>query len=214
VLVNPCPKDPSDAPSDLLAQVDAHGWEELIRKADPESSLVLIRSAMGKKLREHSSPEDIWQETLAQAWRDRAKHEWRGEAAFRAWLFEIAKNRIRDAARGLATAKRGAGEAPARFSELGSSPSASISGFLPGDSQTPSRIVARSEKAEVLREALAALPPDLEAILRMHLLEEQTMEAIAAKLGIGVSAAWHRFRKGSEMLARILPGADASSAGP
>src|SRR5262245_50429790 len=123
-----------------FARIDARRWEELIRDADPEASLVLIRSAMGRQLREHCSAEDIWQETLTQAWRDRAKHEWRGEAAFRAWLFEIAKNRIRDAARGLATAKRGAGRAPARFSELGSSPSVSISAFLPGDSQTPSRI--------------------------------------------------------------------------
>jgi hypothetical protein len=32
------------------------------------------------------------------------------------------------------------------------------------------------------------------------------MESIAAQLGIGLSAAWHRFRKGSEHLARVLPG--------
>jgi len=211
--MDPRAREPSDPPPDLLAHVDERGWEELIRKADPESSLVLIRTAMGRKLSEHCTAEDIWQETLGQAWRDRAKHEWRGEAAFRAWLFEIAKNRIRDAARGLATEKRGGGKTPARFSELGSSPSASISAFLPGDSRTPSRIVARAEKPEVLREALSNLPPDLEAILRMHFLEEQTMEAIAERLGIGLSAAWHRFRKGSEMLARLLPGGAGPSSG-
>jgi len=50
----------------------------------------------------------------------------------------------------------------------------------------------------------------------MHLLEEMTMEAIAERLGLGLSAAWHRFRKGSEMLARILPPGtgDASTHGP
>ncbi len=174
---------------------------------------MLIRSAMSKKLRGHCTAEDIWQETLAQAWRDRAKHEWRGGVAFRAWLFEIAKNRVRDAARGLATAKRGAGRSPARFSDLESSPSASISAFLPGDSQTPSRIAARAERVKVLREALAQLPPDLEAILRMHILEERTMEAIAEQLGIGLSAAWHRFRKGSEILVRLLPGGAEPSSG-
>jgi DNA-directed RNA polymerase specialized sigma24 family protein len=47
----------------------------------------------------------------------------------------------------------------------------------------------------------------------MHLLEELTMEVVAERLGIGLSAAWRRFRRGSEMLARILPGwtGDASS---
>jgi RNA polymerase sigma factor (sigma-70 family) len=181
----------------------------------PDAMLVVIGSAMSKKLREHCSAEDIWQETLTHAWRDRAQHEWRGPAAFRAWLFEIARNRIREVARSLATEKRGAGRGPARFSELGSSSSASTSGFLPGDSQTPSRIVARGEKFEAMREALSALPPDLEEIVRMHLLEELTMEVIAERLEIGLSAAWHRFRKGSEMLARVLPGwtGDASSGG-
>src|SRR5206468_2651342 len=105
--------------------------------------------------------------------------------------------------RSFATEKRGAGRGAARFSELASSSSGSPSRFLPGDSQTPSRIAARGEKGEALRKALSQLPPDLERIVRMHLLEEVTMEAIAERLGIGVSAAWHRFRKGSEMLARI-----------
>jgi RNA polymerase sigma factor (sigma-70 family) len=177
----------------------------LIRSLKPESMIVVIESTMGPKLRQHCSPEDIWQEALVRAWRARAQHEWRGPVAFRAWLFEIARNCVRELGRSLATAKRGAGKAPLRFSELGSSPSASTPGGLPIDSQTPSRIVARGEKEEALRKALAELPPDLERIVRMHLLESLTMDVIATRLGIGVSAAWHRFRKGSEVLARILP---------
>lgn len=180
---------------------------------DPEAFLVVIDSAMSSKLKEQCSAEDIWQETLTHAWRDRALHEWRGPAAFRSWLFKIARNRIREVARVVATEKRGAGRGAARFSELGSTSSASTSRLLPGDSQTPSRIVARNEKLDAMRNALSELPPDLEQIVRMHLLEELTMEVIAERLGIGLSAAWRRFRKASEMLARILPGwtGDASS---
>jgi DNA-directed RNA polymerase specialized sigma24 family protein len=42
--------------------------------------------------------------------------------------------------------------------------------------------------------------------VRLHLVEEMTMEAIAHRLGISVSAAWRRFRKGAEICERILPG--------
>jgi RNA polymerase sigma factor (sigma-70 family) len=206
---------PPDSPPDPSPHIDPAGWEKLVREARPDAILVVLRNAMSKKLREHFSPEDIWQETLTHAWRDRAQYRWEGPAAFRAWLFEIAHNRIHDAARSLATQKRGAGRGAARFSELVSSSSGSPSGLLPGDSQTPSRIVARGEKGAVLRKALSELPPDLELIVRMHFLDGLTMEAIAKRLDIGVSAAWHRFRKGSEMLARILPSwtGDASGGG-
>jgi RNA polymerase sigma factor (sigma-70 family) len=195
---------------------DPRRWEEIVRSMNPAAMQVVIGSSMSKKLREHCSPEDIWQETLTHAWRDRAQHRWEGANGFRAWLFEIARNRIREVARGLSAEKRGAGERTARFSELATSSTSSVAAKLPLDSQTPSRIVSKDERRAAAREAVAALPPDLRDIVRMHLLEEQTMEAIAEKLGIGVSAAWHRFRKGSEILARILPpgAGEASSAGP
>jgi len=172
----------------------------------PESMLVVIGSSMSKRLREHFSPEDLWQETLSHAWRDRAQHHWRDASAFRAWLFEIARNRIHEAARSLATEKRGAGRPAARFTDIGTSTTTPVSGILPADSVTPSRILGRGEKRQALEKALAKLPPELSEIVRLHLLEELTMESVAAQLGIGLSAAWHRFRKGSEHLARVLPG--------
>jgi len=207
----PSSRGPNEGPEH---HADPARWEEIVRSMNPAAMQVVIGSSMSKKLRENCSPEDIWQETLTHAWRDRAQHRWEGQGAFRAWLFEIARNRIREVARGLSAEKRGAGERTARFSELTSSSTTSMAANFPLDSQTPSRIVSKDERRAAAREAVASLPADVREVVRMHLLEEQTMEAIAAKLGIGVSAAWHRFRKGSEMLARILPGGDASSAGP
>ena len=207
----------SQSDADPAFHDDKARWEEIVGSLNPAAMQVVIGASMSKKLREHCSPEDIWQETLTHAWRDRTQHRWSGPGAFRAWLFEIARNRIRETVRNLATEKRGSGARTARFSELAvSSSTSSVAARLPLDSQTPSRIVSKEEKITATREAVAALPPELGEIVRMHLLEEQTMEEIAAKLGIGLSAAWHRFRKGSEMLARILPAgsADGSSAGP
>lgn len=205
-------REPSDDPSlgDSLVHTDATRWEELIQSINPAAMHVVIASAMSKQLREHCSAEDIWQETLTHAWRDRAQHRWTGPAAFRAWLFEIARNRIREIARNATAEKRGGNLRTARFSELrpqaasGDGGSVSISANLPLDSQTPSRIVSREEKVAITQDALAELPPELRDIVRMHVVDELTMETIAQRLGIGLSAAWHRYRKGLELLMRRL----------
>ncbi len=189
---------------DSFVHTDSKRWDELIQAMNPAALQVVIGSAMSRQLRAHLSPEDIWQETLTHAWRDRAQHTWTNAAAFRSWLFEIARNRIREAARGMAAEKRGGERRTSRFSELATTSSTSLSADLPLDSQTPSRIVSRKEKAAITQEALSALPPELGAVVRMHLIEELTMEAIAERLGIGLSAAWHRYRKATEMLTREL----------
>ena len=198
--------DRDGSPADLPPHADPSRWADLVAGLPPASMLAVIASAMSRKLRDHCSAEDIWQETLAHAWRDRDQHVWRDASAFRAWLFEIARNRIHEAARGLATAKRGGGRPAARLTDLATSASTAASAILPADSVTPSRILGRGEKRAALEKAIAELPPDLAGVVRLHAIEGMTMEAIAERFGIGLSAAWHRFRKGSETLARVLPG--------
>ncbi|HEX5011621.1 MAG TPA: sigma-70 family RNA polymerase sigma factor [Planctomycetota bacterium] len=189
---------------DLSPHTDPSRWDQLIEEIRPAAILVVIASSMSKSLRAHCSAEDIWQETLAQAWGARDEYQWRGSVAFRAWIFEIARNRIRDAARSMKTEKRGAGRAALRFSELESGLSSALSRLLPPDSVTPSRILMHAERAAAMQAALAALPPELEPVVRMHLFEDLTMEVIAERLGIGVSMAWRRFRKGSAIYSRHL----------
>jgi RNA polymerase sigma-70 factor, ECF subfamily len=196
--------EPTRADDELPRHADPARWDQLIEEIRPAAILVVLASSMSKSLRAQCSPEDIWQETLAQAWSSRDQHRWTSSAAFRTWLFEIARNRIRDVARNLDTAKRGAGRPAARFSELEGGRSTAISRMLPPDSVTPSRIAMHTERAAAMQDALAALPPDLEPVVRMHLFEELTMEVIAERLGISVSAAWRRFRKGSELCSEQL----------
>jgi RNA polymerase sigma factor (sigma-70 family) len=196
--------EPTRAENELSPHADPARWDQLIEETRPAAILVVIASSMSKSLRAQCSPEDIWQETLAQAWSARDQHHWTNSAAFRAWIFEIARNRIRDAARNLETAKRGGGRPAARFSELEGGNSTAISRMLPPDSVTPSRIVMHTERAMAMQKALALLPPELESVVRMHILEELTMEVIAERLGIGISAAWRRFRKGSELYSSNL----------
>jgi hypothetical protein len=94
-------------PNPLLSE-DPLAWECLIESVGPAAMIVRIRSRMGPALLARAAPEDLWQETLLYAWRDRARHEWKGPAAFKGWLLSIAENRIRDALDRAGAQKRGA----------------------------------------------------------------------------------------------------------
>ena len=150
------------------------------------------------------SAEDIWQETLAVAWRDRAQHRWSGPRDYRSWLISIARNRIRDLARALGRDKRGGGERPALFSGLEVGGASRLEQLLPAGSTTPSRIASAREQAQLMGEALASLPAELGDVIRRHLFEEETMEAVAVALSVTLDQAWYRFRKGSTLYARRL----------
>jgi RNA polymerase sigma factor (sigma-70 family) len=196
--------DGLSAEDQLPPHTDPARWDQLIEEIRPAAIMVVIASSMSRSLKARCSAEDIWQETLAQAWSARGQYRWHGSAAFRAWIFEIARNRIRDAARRLQAAKRGAGHAAVPFSELESGRWSTLSRLLPPDSVTPSRIAMHAERAAAMQAALAALPAELRGVVRMHLFEDLTMEVIAERLGIGVSMAWRRFRKGSELFSKSL----------
>jgi RNA polymerase sigma factor (sigma-70 family) len=196
------PADPSP-----LASGDPLAWEGLIESVNPPAMLVRIEGRMGALLRQRMSAEDLWQETLLHAWRDRGRHEWRGLLPFRNWLLEVAENRIRDAADREGAQKRGGGEAgePLAAGSRGS-------GLGPGErifaSTTPSRHAQHCEQAELLRAALAALPELSREVVRRRLFEEQGLDEIAAALGISHAAVKHRLRKGvalyRERLAALL----------
>ncbi len=164
---------------------------------------------MSSSLRAALLPEDIWQETLLHAWRDRERFEWRGLASFRRWLLQIAENRIRDANDRTRAGERGRTEpavlrTPRRFSD------ASSSGADPVlfQSTTPSRVAWHREQAELMRSALESLPELVREVVRLRLFEERTPDEIAQELSISRAAVKHRLRQGSalyrERLARSL----------
>jgi RNA polymerase sigma factor (sigma-70 family) len=179
----------------------------LIESVGPASLLVVIDSRMSGTLKKQLAPEDILQDALLHAWRDRARFEWRGLKSFRSWLLTIIDHRIRDAATREGAAKRGGGESPVPFSvlERGPSPGQAESHFAgPVASTTPSRLAIHKEQASAMHAALGAIPAELREIVRLRLFEQIGVKDVAQRLGIGVSAVRHRFRKGAEMYRRVL----------
>lgn len=183
---------------------DPAQWDRLVEAVGPDGVLVAIARMMGPAVRGCCEPEDVWQEALICAWRDRERHTWTDVRAYRSWLLTIARNRVTDIARAASAEKRGGGTAPVGFGDLAPPTDGSVSDLFPAGSVTPSRIASHREGAVLMLAALDTLPPDLEPVVRRHLFDETPMATIAADLGIAEATAWYRLRKGTELYARKL----------
>ncbi len=191
---------------DPLATDDPVAWERLIVAVGIPSLLVFVRSRLGAKLAHRVTDEDVLQEALLHAWRDRRSCQWRGLRAFRRWLLQIIENRIRKLADEAATERRGGRKVTLAFSAIEPSRGAadgSVAGLASriglAAGGTPSRSAVHHEEAAAIDEALASLPDELRDVVRLRLIEELEMEEVASRAGIGISAAYHRLRKGMEL---------------
>lgn len=182
-------------PSEPLApHLDPTRWRELVDSIDAATVFVVLTATLGAQARAEISVEDVWQETLWLAWRDRHQHQWVNLTAYRAWLLGIARHRILDMTRAAGRKKRGGATITTRFSELGGSDT--VGGMLPPRSTTPSRVASNLERARSLERALDQLEPDLRAVVRVRLFEELSMGETAKHLDIPLSTAKHRFVRG------------------
>lgn len=153
---------------------------------------------MGPALLIHASADDVLQETLLAAWNDRARFVGGGPRAFRAWLLAIAEYRIK----GLAD-HHGAGKRGGAVARVGILESRDQAVNLP-NSATPSRLAWHREQADALRIALNSLDDEVREIVLLRVVEQLTLEEIAAQTGWGVSLIRRRLRYGAELLRQKL----------
>jgi RNA polymerase sigma factor (sigma-70 family) len=134
---------------------------ELERRIAEQRAEVLrfIERRAGGALIRMESPEDLTQDVLARALRNTASFEWRDEASFRAWLFEVARNHIEDR-RDYWSALKRAGTQVLRLGGVGEGAGERIEvSDLAGSVTGPSTFAARREQLAVAAKALSLLPP-------------------------------------------------------
>lgn len=204
VLAMLVPSMSTEAHDAFPSREDPVEWQRVVEALNPAAMLFRVDSRMSPSLKQQVSAEDIWQETLLCAWRDRAQLVWRGLPEFRAWLMEIAENRIRDAVERHAAAKRDVGreQGGLRGGDHSSTGSAALD--PPARTKTPSSAAVHAEQALVMRQALEALPEIYREVLRLRLFEEWDRERIAAELGLSIPAVKHRIRLGAVLYRQKL----------
>lgn len=87
---------PEEPKNDGSAHLTRQGWEAAVSGAGPASLLLVIEQRLGPLLQARVTPEDILQESLLHAWRDRQSHRWRGPRPFRNWILSLIDHRIAD----------------------------------------------------------------------------------------------------------------------
>lgn len=200
-----------------LDQVGAvESWERLLERAGIASLLVAVEVRMGAALRQRTSPEDVLQDVLIDAWRSRDSATWRDVRAFRAWLLTLIDHRLADTADHFAARKRGGPGIGAPLGADQHEPGSADDPFRRADrarredlddlalSTTPSRIAAHREEAEIMLRALTSVPEECREVVRLRLFDELTTVAVAARLDLGESAVRHRFRRGAAVYRQEL----------
>ena len=140
-----------------------------------------VDQKLPSELRSVVAPEDIIQDTFADAFRAIAGFRPEGTGAFYRWLTAIADNRLTDAVRSHNAAKRGGGraraEGPCRNS-IGA-----LVGLVAVSERTPSRSAGGHEAAAAVQVALAGLKDEHREALSLRYLEGLPVAEAAGRLG-------------------------------
>lgn len=189
----PGPEDPDGAAVGRVQQGDARAFDELVVKY--QDRLVNYVRALGAG---HADAEDAAQEAFLRAFRGLGR--FRRLSHFKTWLYQIATNVTRTAARRRA-ARPEAASGLLADAEAGASPPA-------GADDLEARIVARDR----LDRALAALPEDLRQAVVLRDVEGWEYREIAAMVGVPIGTVESRIFRARRRLRDLLGPSDTRKA--
>jgi RNA polymerase sigma-70 factor (ECF subfamily) len=173
--------DDNDLQQRLIAH-DAAALGELLQiKRGP--LLAFIERQLGAALRRRVEPEDVLQETSAEALRSLPGTDLSQRDPF-GWLCQIAERKIIDLhRRHFGAQKRDAGREVPLGSLGGDTHSPGLINLLVLSMTTPSQAFSRNAREMRLADAIGRLPQEQQAALRMRYVESLPSKQIAEKLG-------------------------------
>jgi RNA polymerase sigma-70 factor (ECF subfamily) len=174
----------SDDSLTRLRSGDTAALAEFIESHRPQL-MAFIERQLGTALRRKVEPDDVFQETSAEALRALPTAELGDRDPF-SWLCQTAERRIIDLHRRFFGAKkRDAGrEVPLGTPGSGSdSQQAGLINLLVASMTTPSQAFSRNAREAKLQEALEKLPSEQREALRLRYIENLPSKEIAQRLG-------------------------------
>jgi len=181
--------------------------EDLLIRHLPGLERFLARQAGGwlpAKESRTDLAQSVCRELLERARTER--FEFQGDAEFKQWLYEAALLKVRNRDRYYRAEKRDWRLERRERAPAGESGAWPLEEALPAASSSPSARVMRKEELGRLGEALALLPEDDRAIIRLAHLDGLSHREIAARLGITESHSRTRLGRALARLARLCPG--------
>lgn len=166
--------------------------------------LLLGRLNLDPRLRGKLDPSDVVQQALLRAHQHREQFRGQTEAELKAWLRRILANTLAELSRRFVQEKkRDVGRERSLEAALDDS-SARLEQWLAADLSSPSGQVARQEELLRLTQALAQLPDDELAALKLRYLENCSVADIGARLDRSRAGAAGLLRRGLDRLRGLM----------
>ena len=180
--------DEQDA-HDMARLADGHetALDSLMERHAEKLFHYLLRS-----LQDESDASDLAQETFVKLYQSRSKYD--PEQKFSTWLYAIASNLVRDRYRW--RSRHPQVSLDAENEQTGSS----LQANLAADDPAPDATLQTEERAEVVRQAVAALPEELRQPLILAIYQELPQAEIAAILKCSVKAVETRLYRARNQL--------------
>ncbi|HEX5050294.1 MAG TPA: RNA polymerase sigma factor [Planctomycetota bacterium] len=185
-------------PSPMAANPDRDVLAALLVQQMPALE-AFVRLRMGVALRKRETGEDLVQTVCRAALESFDRLQFRGDAAFRSWLFGIAGNKLRERVR-LVTAQR---RDPARERPLDEMRASSVLDGCRGLC-TPSRELQSQETLRGIEAAFDALPADQQEAVSLRRIASLDYAAIAAAMARSEGAVRNLVHRGLARFALLL----------
>jgi RNA polymerase sigma-70 factor (ECF subfamily) len=188
----PPPRDPTPPSEGLDARV-----RELFERHAAEVFRFFVRKRFP-----YEESRELTQETFLRVYQ--GLREFRGESRERTWIFSIARNLMLNARRHGTASKRQGTEIPLEelgAGERGSSPAPALADRTAPD---PLAETLDRERRELLRQAMAALPPRMRQCVLLRVAQDRKYREIADLLGISIDTVKSQLHQAKGRLRQLL----------
>ncbi len=159
-----------------------------------------LRLRMGPILRSRETPEDLVQSVAREALGELSEFQWRGEAAFKHWLYTRAQHKLQDRVKYFGAQKRD----PAKEISQPQDSQALLACY--GNLCTPSRELAAHEALQRIESAFDELPEDYKEAITLYRLCGLDYPEIAIRMSRSEGAVRNLVYRGLSRLALRLGG--------